>query len=104
MEYRVEIDPVALSEVEEAYSWLAMRAPAEAVEWFNSLSNAIASLSKMPERCPLAPENDAFAEEIRQLLYGKRSGAYRVIFTVSDSVVRVLHLRHSARQSRVEGA
>lgn len=103
MEYRVEIDPVALSEIEEAYCWPAERAPAEAVEWFNSLSCAIASLREMPERCPLAPENDAFAEEIRHLLYGRRSGAYRVIFTLVGGVVRVLCLRHGAREPLEEG-
>lgn len=97
MTYRVEIDPQAVTEIETAFLWLRERAPAEAVEWFNSVHQAIASLQELPERCPLAPENDAFPEEIRQLLYGKRRGAYRILFTVTGDVVRVLRVRHGAR-------
>lgn len=46
----------------------------------------------------LAIESGEFTEEIRQLLYGKRSGRYRVLFVVRQNVVRVLHVRHGARQ------
>lgn len=44
----------------------------------------------MPERCPLAPENDAFEVEIRQLIYR----SHRVLFTVLGSRVHILHIRH----------
>jgi hypothetical protein len=46
----------------------------------------------MPRRCPIAPEGAAFPIEIRQFLYG----SYRVLFTVDDSGVHVLHIRHTA--------
>jgi hypothetical protein len=48
----------------------------------------------LPRRCPIAPENDDFDVEVRQLLYGE----FRVLFTVEDDVVRVLHVRHGARR------
>jgi hypothetical protein len=32
---------------------------------------AIASLSQMPKRCPLARENEHFSQELHQLLYGR---------------------------------
>lgn len=35
-----------------------------------------------PERCAFAQENAFFPEDIRQLLYGKRSGVYRILFTI----------------------
>jgi hypothetical protein len=59
---------------------------------------AIDSLKENPERCPLAPEADAFEVAIRQLLYGKRAGIYRILFTVHGSVVRVHHIRHGAQK------
>ncbi len=52
----------------------------------------------MPARCPLAPENDEFEEEIRELLYGKRQHRYRILFTIRGETVIVLHIRHGARE------
>jgi plasmid stabilization system protein ParE len=72
MTYRVIIEPPAEAELEEAYQWIARAAPQAAARWYNGLVEAIDSLESLPERCPLAPENDAFDEDIRQLLYGKR--------------------------------
>jgi hypothetical protein len=46
----------------------------------------------------LAPENEYFPEEIRNLFYGKRRNAYRIIFTIRGDTVHVLHVRRGARQ------
>ena len=53
--------------------------------------------------CPLAPENDEFEEEIRELLYGKRQHRYRILFTIREQAVVVLHIRHGARE-HIKGA
>jgi hypothetical protein len=45
----------------------------------------------------VASESDEFPVEIRQLLYGRRPGVYRVLFTIAADTVRVLHIRLSAR-------
>ena len=45
-----------------------------------------------------APENDAFEETIRQLLHGKKRGTYRILFTIKEGVVELLHVRHAARE------
>ncbi len=58
---------------------------------------ALNSLTEFPDRWGLAPENDAVEPEVRQLLYGKRSGVYRALFTLTGQEVRVLHIRHAAR-------
>ena len=70
MNYEVIIMPAAEAELEQAYLWLAQR----------------------------APERDAFDHDIRQLLYGKHQHAYRILFDVVGQTVRVLHIRHGARQ------
>ena len=97
IKFRVIIQPPASAEIEQAFLWLAERNPTAAGKWFNGLHEAIRGLATFPERCPLAPENDAFQDVIRQLIYGRRSGRYRVFFTINADVVRVLHVRHGAR-------
>jgi hypothetical protein len=58
------------------------------------LLDKIYTLENLPTRCPIAPENDAFDVEVRQLLFGK----YRILFWIDGRIVRVLHIRHGARR------
>ena len=97
MGYRVLIDPKAVAEIEEAYVWLAQQAPRAALRWFNGLYEAIESLRDFPRRCALAPETRSVDREVRQLLFGRRGGVYRVLFSISGQTVQVLRVRHSAR-------
>ena len=43
----------------------------------------------VPKGFPLAPEDDEFSEEIRQMVVGR----YRVLFTIKGRKVHVLHVR-----------
>ena len=95
--FRVIIQPSASAEMEAAFLWIADHSPEAAVKWFNELQIAIQGLETFPKRCPLAPENDAFQEEIRQLIYGRRTGRYRIFFTIRSDAVHILHVRHGAR-------
>ena len=61
-------------------------------------------LAENPARCPLAPENEYFDEEIRELFYGKRGGVYRILFTIVEETVSVLYVRHGARDYVRPGA
>jgi len=45
----------------------------------------------------LPPENTAFSAEVRQLIYGKPSYAFRILFTIDCEVVRVLRVRRGRR-------
>ena len=98
MKYRVEITVEAESEIKDAYLWIHGDSPANAARWRRGLLEAVQSLSQQPTRCPLAPENVWFKQEIRQLLYGKRGGVYRVLFVIGEKTVSILHVRHSARE------
>jgi plasmid stabilization system protein ParE len=99
MTYRLITLPRAERGAWDAYHWLAERAPEAAHRWYRELREAIESLATHPQRCPLAPENEHAAEEIRQLLYGRHRGVYRILFTVEADTVYVLTVRHGARQS-----
>jgi plasmid stabilization system protein ParE len=59
------------------------------------LESAILGLDASPERCVVAPESESIeAFEIRQLLVGN----YRVLFTIRERTVFVLHIRHGSRK------
>lgn len=62
------------------------------------MEDAIASLNTFPERCPLAPESGSFPFEVRQLLYGHKPHVYRILFTIDEQVVKILHIRHARRR------
>jgi len=98
MTCRVRLTPQAEADIERIYRWIISEAPARGAEWFNGLVEAIGTLSHNPERCPLAPESPLFEEPIRQLVYGKRSGRYRILFAVRRETVEVLHVRHGVRR------
>lgn len=98
MTYRVIIQPTAEAELDAAYRRIRARAPAAADRWFHGIVEAINTLQDFPARCPLAPENGHFAEEIRQLLYGRRRDRYRILFTIGEESVHVLHIRHGAQR------
>ena len=103
MTYRVIIQPSAETEIENAYLTIAADAPEAAARWYNGLLDSIMSLSSFPGRCNLAPENNAFGFEIRHLLYGRKGRRYRVLFTVVEDAVQVLHFRHWAQRAMTAG-
>ncbi|MBM2811285.1 MAG: plasmid stabilization system protein [Chloroflexi bacterium] len=94
MSYRVLIQPPASGDLEAAFEWIARGSVERAAAWLDGAFMAIESLSALPRRCPLAPEDEAFDVEVRQLLYG----GFRILLTVEDSQVRILHIRHAARR------
>jgi hypothetical protein len=52
--------------------------------------------------CPsVAPWLRKFAEfpfDVRQLLYGRKPNVYRVLFTIEDDIVTILHIRRPRQQ------
>lgn len=96
MRYEVVVQPVAEAELEEAYRYIWKDSPERAARWRVRLLAKAETLNRLPQRCPLAPENDAFPDEIRQLVYG----SYRLLFTILETKreVHVVHIRHGKRR------
>ena len=94
MNFKVQITEQAATELDEVYEWIAADSPEQAVIWFNGLVEVSESLSTNPERCTRAPESNEIDREIRQLLYGK----YRILFTIREDTVYLLHVRHGVRR------
>jgi plasmid stabilization system protein ParE len=89
--YLVIFEDSAQADVRQSYDW-GCRAwgKREAQQWARQLRNAASKqLGVVPKGFPLAPEDDEFSEEIRQMVVGR----YRVLFTVKGRKVHVLHVR-----------
>jgi plasmid stabilization system protein ParE len=81
----------AQADVRESYDW-GCRAwgKREAQQWVRQMRTAaLKQLGVIPKAFPLAPEDDEFSEEIRQMLVGR----YRVLFRIKGHKVHVLHVR-----------
>lgn len=104
MTYRVILQPRAERDIFEAARFVlsASQSAAPALRWTRRLQAKIESLRMNPERCPVDPDSDAYGREVRMLLFGKRAGAYRILFVIEDDAVHVLTVRHSARRSLLE--
>ena len=99
MTFRVEVTSQAQRDADSIYEWLILQYAGEAgLRWFSALETAIHSLRDFPERCPIVPEMSDFAFPVRQLLYGNRPHIYRILFTLYQDTVYVLHIRHGRRQ------
>ena|SRR5712691_10485159 len=81
----------AQADVRESYDWgCRVWGKREAQHWTRQLRTAaFKQLGVVPKAFPLAPEDDEFSEEIRQMVVGR----YRVLFTIKGRKVHVLHVR-----------
>jgi plasmid stabilization system protein ParE len=95
--YNVIVTPTAEAEAMEAVAWYAGRSEEAALRWHAGLTRAIHSLAKMPTRCPVSKqESEALGCEVRLLLYGKRRGVYRILYSIEGETVWILRIRHGA--------
>jgi plasmid stabilization system protein ParE len=101
--YQVMIEQSAQANVRASYDWGCRNwGKAQAQQWARELRTAILKqLRVLSKAFPLAPENDDFSDEIRQIMVGR----YRVLFTTKGQTVHVLHIRGAyvgRRQSQNE--
>lgn len=89
--YDVIFEESAQTDVRGSYDWgCRVWGKKEAQQWVRELQRSVLrQLSLVPKGFPLAPENDEFSEEIRQMIVGR----YRVLFLIKKRKVRVLHVR-----------
>jgi plasmid stabilization system protein ParE len=90
----------AQDELEEAHKWWAEnRSADQANRWYTGFIQAMLTLENAPERYPLAPENELFRIEVRQLNYGLgNKPTHRALYTVRPDAVVILRVRHLAQQ------
>lgn len=89
--YAVVFEESAQADVRQSYDWGRRTwGKHEAQLWVRQLRTAVSEqLAVVPKGFLLAPEDEEFAEEIRQMVVGR----YRVLFTIKGRKVHVLHVR-----------
>lgn len=93
MSYRIVLEDLADTDIDDTYRWMTQHSQDKATLWYFDVLERIETLKNNPFRCPLAPENDLFPEEIRQLIFHQ----YRILFTVRDEEIHILRVWHSRR-------
>ena len=99
--YKLDITDRARDDADAAYDWMAENvSPAFAEKWYDGLFKQIETLTKHPNRCPVARESRKFPEKIQELVYGKakHKHKYRILFTIREDTVVILFVYHSARK------
>lgn len=91
--FTVIITPSAEEDITESFLWGSEYWGVEmAIDWVNDFRFVIEEkLSRSPNRCAFAPENDGSGRVFRQLLVGR----YRVIFHIIETTIYVVHVRGS---------
>jgi plasmid stabilization system protein ParE len=102
MKYDVRLQPAALQDLDEAFKNAAKHAPLTANAWLDRFYDTLQTLSVNPTRCGLAPENPKSKRTLHQLLFGKRTNVFRVIFTVEEKTVWIIRIRRASRRRMSE--
>jgi toxin ParE1/3/4 len=98
MAYRVELTDRARRDLSCLYAGINAAESLAAARWFNGFEEAVYALTRLPRRCPVAPESRRSKRQLRHLLYGSKPHVYRAIYEIDEShqVVYVLTIRHGA--------
>ncbi len=89
--YVVIFEESAQADVRQSYDWGRRTwGKHQSQQWVRKLRTAVSEqLAIVPKAFPLAPEDDEFPEEIRQMIVSR----YRILFTIKGRKVHVLHVR-----------
>ena len=90
--YKIKIFPTAKQDLEEVIGYLNTLSPDAASKYYDLLVEEIASLSKMPERCP-KPKDLALAAKGYRYLIVKNYLVFYVIIGDTVQIRRILYAR-----------
>jgi plasmid stabilization system protein ParE len=101
MAYRVSLTAFAEADAAKAFERIRDAAPQQAEAWLERLFAAMATLEHLPSRCPIIAEAEELGQPLRQLIFGRGAGVYRIIFHIKDDdgEVRVLRIWHGSRDA-----
>lgn len=94
--YKIKIFPTAKQDLEEVIGYLNTLSPDAASKYYDLLVEEIASLSKMPERCP-KPKDLALAAKGYRYLIVKNYLVFYVVIGDTVQIRRILYARRDYR-------
>lgn len=83
----------ALGDLEKIYGWIARDSPTNAEAMIRRITTSIDRLASMPRTGRPAVEQDRIIYELRQLSVRP----YRVLYTIQNTRIVILRVRHSAQ-------
>ena len=91
--YKIRIFPTAKQDMENVISYLNTLSPDAALRYYDLLVDEIASLAKMPERCP-RPKDLALAAKGYRYLIVKN---YLVFYVIAGDTVQIRRILYARR-------
>ena len=94
--YKVKIYQTAQQDLLEIIDYLNTLSPEAALRYYDLLTEQIASLSQMPERCPKPKDLALAAKGYRYLMVEN----YLVFYTISGDTVQIHRILYGRRDYR----
>ncbi|HXL80035.1 MAG TPA: type II toxin-antitoxin system RelE/ParE family toxin [Pyrinomonadaceae bacterium] len=91
--FSVSFSRKAEQDLEEIWSFIAADSPDNATRFILQLEAQLERLGRLPERCPLIPENELLRGKYRHLIYGD----YRTVFRIASKTVFIVRIINSTR-------
>ena len=101
MNYHLQISDEAADLLLSIARWYAATSQSldVAVKWYGGFIDELETLEQNPRRGSLAPENDLFEFELRELHYGSgKRRTHRALYRIIGNTVEVLSIRHHAQR------
>ena len=101
MKYRLQLSDEASEILFTTARWYAETSQSldVAVNWYDGFLDALRTLEQNPLRGCLAPENELFDFELRELHYGSgKRTTHRALYRMAGNRVEVLSIRHHAQR------
>ena len=100
MEYKIELQEQAKDDIRAIYQYVSGYSYVLAEKWYQAIKLEIASLKTMPYRYALSHEAKTLQHELRQIVFGKNTACYSIIYRVIEDSkeIRVLTIRHASRK------
>lgn len=94
--YKVKIYPSAQRDLRDIADYLNTLSPSAALRYYDKLTQEIASLSTMPERCPRPRDLALAAKGYRYLIVEN----YLIFYVVSGGTVQIRRILYGRRDYR----
>ena len=98
-EFEVVVHQDAVDDLMRNYTFVQKHAPNTLAKWLKPLQIHVKTLSRNPQRCPIARESKRVFLEVRELHFGRRPNVFRILFAIDKATVRVLKIVRAQRRS-----
>ena len=98
-DFEVVIHQDAIDDLMRSYTFVQKHAPNTVAKWLKRLQMHVKTLSRNPQRCPIARESKRVFLEVRELHFGRRPNVFRILFNIDEKTVRVLKIVRAQRRS-----